>query len=326
MPQVQAVIAGRLTIGEDIEGRIKSPLETDEQINDYAESVKANVVKADRTNCAVCMDGRCAYCTAADLRQDGSLPETKVTPEVLPEMAGGLYDMATTSALLAGWSGFGPEVDSYEKAYKVVSVFLDGEGFEDGGHTTNLSYLSEDNTECGAWMKKQKAMAKGAAAYQLSSASGIPSPLDGAVNGLNGYADPSEIMSNPSYKAVRANQARLVESGFFGTFDPVAHLRDLMSRKPKNVELLISDPESPTHGHKEPALVVNEIEGYTIDRDAMGLPPFVDDRWLRRQVAHLMGTSAEEQERLLIAGDVVTADVSDELLAPGLPVIVLKAA
>lgn len=326
MPQVEVTFVGRLEIGKEGENRIKSPLETDEAVNEYVEDVKANVVKADSVKCAVCMDGRCAYCTAANIQPDGLLPAEKVEVRKLPKTGGGLYDMMTTSALLAGWSGFGSELDTYEKAYEVVAKVLDEAGYEDGGHTTNLSFNSDENMECGAWMKKHQGMEKGMIAYEESSKLGKANALDAAVNGFNGFPDPNDIMANDSYQTIRANQKKLVASGIFRDFDPIQHLRNLMAKNPNGVELLESDHNSPTHGHKEYVFVINEVEGTTIDRDAMENRPFVDDRWIRRATAKILAATSEEEERLLMAGDVVSVDVGDELVAPGLPVLLLTPA
>ncbi len=325
MVDVKVTIAGRLDLGKEGESQIKSPLETDEQINDYANEVKQNVVKAETSKCAVCMDGRCAKCTAADL-ENNELPQSNVEVKILPKMAGGLYDMMTTSALLANWSGFGPEVDTYDKAYDIVAKFLDGEGYEDGGHSTDLSFQSDETTECAAWMKKKAAMEKGVKAYEQSSINGIANPLDGAVNGLNGFENPDDIMGDSDYKAIRTRQAELVAENLFATFDPIRHLRELINKNAKGVELLESDAASPTHGHEELALVVTEEDESTVNRDAMDRRPLVDDRWLRRRVAKLMSATPEEARRILMAGDVVTADVGDEILAPGFPVIIITAA
>ncbi len=322
MPQVDVVVAGFLEIGHDGEHFIESSLKTEEAVEEYGHKVEQKVVRLSEENakCAVCMDGRGCHCLASDL-VDGQLPESPDKAPVRAEMAGGLYDMATSMALLANWSGLG-EVSTYADARKIVGDFLAAEGYEDGAHSSDVSYDSEETTECGAWMKKLKAMEKGASDDRSTS-------IDAAVGAYQGLGVDT-ITSDPRYSKIRQNQHSRVESGIFRTFDPITTRNEMIEEKPMSLELLRSDPNHPTHNHKEPALVINEVEDTSVDRDAIyaedQAAPFVDDRWLRREIASVMGATEDEADLLLLAGDVVTVDVSDELVAPGMPVIVLKAA
>lgn len=328
MPQAELVVAGRLPIGKDGEHQISSPLETDEAVHEYAENVKGYHVKvgAAERKCAVCIDGRGCRCTAADVAADGTMPEYKQAP-IRPKMAGGLRDMATMMALLGKWHALG-EATTYQEAYDIVGQFLADNGYSDAAHTSDVSFESSETTECGAWMKKTVAMQNGAAMWEALTGSSQAGALDSAVAAMNG-TEADAFMTRRNYQLVRERQAELVASGIFGTFDPVKQ-RDALRRSiPEALEVLYSDPNHPTHKHEEPLFLINEVEGTTIDRDAMyqhyGAAPFVDDRWLRRELAGVMsGGSQEEYERLLLAGDVTTVDISHELIGRDFPVGVLR--
>lgn len=346
MPQLETIVAGRLDIGKEGPHQISSPLETNEQIAEYAERVGENIVSAEEPNCGVCMDGRGCRCLASDVTLspetgESVLPDFK-KPPVRMKLVGGTYDLATTTALLAGWSGLRDDTETYDDAWQQVSAFLKKEGIEDAIHTSDLSFDNPENTECGGFMKKELGMQKGAMVSFHSLESGEPSALDTAIAAYNGV-DAAQLVQDSSVigdesaeavrranRAIRERQKELVEKDVFGTFDPIAARDRMIEESPANVEYLYSDANHPTHNHKEPLLAVidSEDETLTVDRDAMyeqdGFSPFVDNRNFRRRIARLMSGTDEEALRLLIAGDITTVDVSDELVAPGMPVVVYR--
>lgn len=335
-PQIEVAIAGKLSIGHEGPHQIKSSL-LETQTEGYLESVEPYIVEVEGDNLkrAVCMDGRQARCLASDVMpvtgvvgNSVSMPEQQ-KPPVRPKMAGGLYDMAAMMAVLADWSGV-KSASNFNEAHGIVSDFLNKLGYKDAAHTSDQSFNSSETTECGAWMKKQKAMEKGARVSEeaLRHQTVTPTPLDEAVAGINGYDEARNLLSNQHYQNVRRTQRRLVNGGFFDRYDPIKRRNEMAANNASGLELLISDPTHLAHGHREPLFIVNMRAGTTVDRDALnerdGFAPFVDDRWMRQELAQRMAVSHEEEVRLLFAGDVVTVDVSDELLAPGMPVAVIR--
>ncbi len=333
--RAEIIQAGQLTIGAKGYDRIRSPFQNQEEVGLYVESIRPYIVEAEDAKSAVCMDGREALCLASDAMpvigvggNSLSLSEQS-TPPIRPKMAGGLYDMATMMALLAGWSGLPSDVQNYDQAHEIVGQFLADHDYKDAAHTSDHAFQSTKTTECGAWMKKRQSMAKGAEVSKESLRQHSVSPLDEAVAGLNDF-NPRNLVSNKHYQIVRRQQQKLAESDFFGSYDPIASRNRMAKDNADGLEFLKSDPSHLTHGHREPLFVVNMRIGTTIDRDALnkrdGFAPFVDDRWMRQEIANKMSSNPEEAARLLLAGDVVTVDVSDELLAPGMPVAVIQSA
>jgi hypothetical protein len=349
VPKVDLIVVGRLGIGKEGEHQIKSSLKTDEQIEEYAGRLGDKFVEVEEAEakCAVCMDGRGCHCLASDVRTEPNgelwLPDYK-KPPVRLKVIGGLFDMATMMAVLGGWSGLRAGTNNYNDAREQVVGFLTQLGYRDGAHTSDVSFVNPNNTECGGWMKKKVAMEKGAATWEKAFDGGTPSALDEAIAAYNGVSaeqlvqhghvieHPQADAARRNYQMVRHAQAELAEHGFFDAFNPVALRNQMRQEVPDRLELLYSDPNHPTHNHKEPALLVVDGDNprVTLDRDALyqadGAAPFVDNRNLRRQLSHIMGGSDEERLRLLIAGDVATVDPSDELVAPGMPVILANAA
>lgn len=325
--RVDAQFVGFLDIGSDDTGRIVSDITDQSEAETYLANIKQHVVKIEpqHQKSAVCIDGRGCRCTASQVAVDGTMPDY-IKPPVKAKMAGGLYDMATMMALLGEWSGLG-EFTSYEQARIIVGNFLADNGYEDGGHTSDIAFASDYTTECGAWMNKEKAMHNGAAAWNGADSS--PSLLDGTVATLWGE-NGEDFIQRRTYQLVRERQADLVKSGLFGTFDPVATRETMKKEAPEALEVLYSDAAHPSHNHKERMLVVVETEEHSVDRDEMyqkdGAAPFVDDRWFRRRIAGLMASTDTEAERLLIAGDVATVDVSDTLVGRHFPVGILQKA
>lgn len=327
MPEVELIIAGRLDIGSDGEHQIKSSLETDEQIAEYAHKVKNHLAMAEDTTSSVCIDGRGCRCLASEAIEP--MPEY-IKPPIRTKMEGGMVNAMTDSALLAKWSLFtAEELANYEKARAKVQLFLIEEGFEDAAHTADASLTSDKTTECGAWMKKSISMKAGSEIREKSFASNSPSALDLAVGAYNGLSS-DDILNDKIYNELTSNQGDLVNAGTFDKFDPIKTRDEMKSSYPDKLEVLYSDPEHPTHNHKEPMLVIIDSENadLTIDRDAMyeidGFAPFVDNRNKRRQLANFMGATEEEKQRILMAGDLATVDVGNQLFAPGMPVIVIK--
>jgi hypothetical protein len=275
------------------------------------------------------------------------MPDYK-KPPIRPEMAGGLFDMAAMMAFFGAWNGLKPGTTDYMSARSQVSRFLRDNGFKDGAHTADTCFDSTETTECGAWMKKKSGMITAVETIALSRSSGTDSiiPLDQAVAAYSGMS-PEQLVNgeksdtgpaedeavrrliHESYLAIRQRQSELVDSDAFAAFNPVAIRDELKKTSPESLEVLFSDLNHPTHNHKEPALVIIDVEDpeLTLDRDALyeidGFAPFVDNRNLRRRIAEVMAQTSEEATRLLIAGDVATVDVSNELVAPGMPVILI---
>jgi hypothetical protein len=346
---VSVAFAGRLEIGKDGSGRIASSLINKEDVDRYVKKIKDHLVIADETNCAVCMDGRGCHCLASDVSiENGTLKMPHYRqPPIRLEMAGGLFDMAAMMALLSEWSGLREGTTDFLDARSQVAAFLEAKGYKDGAHTADTCFDSSDTTECGAWMKKQSGMKNAVDQIKQSRSSNkrAVNALDQAVGAYNGLSasqlvagfdlDELSVMSKPqekvheAYLAIRQNQSTLVECGAFDSFDPVALRDEFKDRSPKELEVLFSDNGHPTHNHKEPALVIIDTQAtyLTLDRDALyqadGFAPFVDNRNFRRHLSKIMAKTDDEAIRLLIAGDVATVDVSNELVAPGMPVILV---
>lgn len=326
MPKAELVIVGRAPVGHEGEHQIKSKVETDEQVRELFESSIDNMVEVTNKKCAVCIDGRCAACTGADLQlveDDARIVPLEIKkPEVLAHVPGGMFHFATMMAI-AGNAALVQGAETYNEAKAVVAAHLTELGYEDAIHTSVLSFESETGTECGAIDKIEPALEDAIADEKASDEDGVVRPVGATVATLYGKAEVADEFCNSGlYREVTRTMTDKLARNLFEGYSPTANRDGLLQSNPHRVELLESDKDHPTHLHEEQGILINEKEGYTIDRDQNGGRLFVYDRWMTKQLAADLAGTPNEQERLLMAGDYVTVVVANKLVAPGMPVAV----
>ncbi len=334
MPQtVEVTLAGRLTIGTEAPDRIHSPL-SDEQLVEAAETIQQSAAKIEQKNCAVCVDGRCAMCTAADVATEASVleatdPTEFKKPPVTYQLPGGLFFAATAAAVEAEWSGLRPDTANFADAFMQVSDFLKSLGYEDGGHTSQFAYDSDSKTSCGADDGAVPAREVVVAAELADEAK--RRAIDATVAAMNGKT--YEQMSADEIKMqdeMRARTMALLDARFYDGYSSVEHREAVRKEYPANQQVLVEQHDA-THGHAEAALVLVADLELTPDRDVLaqkGMQAFIHSKAFADQIADIMGRGSErEAQKLRFAFDrglVVIAD--GKLIAPGMPVFVFKKA
>lgn len=253
---------------------------TQEQVETFVEEVEhyLKAVAEDAPGC--CIDGRsCANCL------DGS--KTQVRPSV----AGGPLVTAYVAARMTGWL---PKDVSVEEGLGIVADYLNANGILTGGHVDQAAVANNfvdsksglPKTGCGAL---DQAPAIGERTHENREEI---LPISSMLLG----EDQSVLRSYVSKEDLR--------SGLSG-WNPTHALNILTADNKKDmVEVLRSDA-TPTHGHIESLVVFNEIEGTSLDRDALvserNIQAFCVDMWYLKKIAKAMATgpnAVEQQEQL----------------------------
>lgn len=314
---IERAYLGQLEIGV---GQIASRLNGQAEIDGAFERGQAKMVAVDNENTACCIDGRCAICLIADVIEAETINFMEAQFDKVPVVAkvpGGAYHHATMMAIGAGWAPIA-HTKNFDEAQAIVGGFLGQNGIYDTRHSSIRSFNNPDATECGA-VDKDTDMARAAAEEsQLLDATGDKGAINRTMDALVG----DDAQDKAVYESVRREHARVATPAYFAESSAA---RDRDNLDGSHVELLESD-ESPTHMHVEQAIVVNNIAGMTIDRDANNGELFWYDKWFNDKLATLMGGSDLEVTRLALAGDYHTITVAHQLVAPGMPTALFKAA
>lgn len=321
--QSKVLILGRISLGTEGPHQIESTT-PDSELPALFEEARQRLVKVEDQNAACCIDGRCAVCAAASIDSylaNRSSLETESTIErvpIRPHVPGGTYHFATLMAIAANIPLIA-EVKTFDEAKAKVGAFLKDNGIDDAAHSTVAKIKDANFTGCGAQDEIVPGMEDANTESHAYDQNGDIGPIAETMAPLYGYTSARDFMAeNDLYPEIRHNVVQALVSNKFAGYSP-AHERDaLVARQPENMELF----DSP---HTEQGIAIVEMEGVTIDRDANQGKLFIYDRWFANKLAYIMAGTPLGQRRLLMAGDYITLLVTNQLVAPGQPVAILKA-
>lgn len=326
VPEAEVIIAGRLTIGQDSPGRVKSEIQNDAEIQEWAEAIKESLVPVSRENTAACGDGRPIVATAEQLAREASSNtevEHEHSAETLYQLFGGIGSAFSHAAVLANWSGFKERPNTFSIAKRNAVNYLEGVGEEDSAHTSTEKFNSPETTDCG---------------FEMGFAGALTSTLDGdlapvmdtwaALNGLEKPDDFNQEDKELIKEILDEATDRVTDPAFYASYDAVAN-RDEMKKKynGRNLSVLKAEHDD-THGHHEGMLVVVKPRGLTVDQKRMaelGKQVFVYHQGKAEAVAHRSGGSAREQRKLKLAFDFSSIVIAHgKLFAKNMPVAVVQ--
>jgi hypothetical protein len=290
--QIQVKKQAELLFARGAVGR-RYPLEDAEAETAFARGLASNTRELTRRNTADCGDER-RLLRLADGTDDPGLLRARV----VPQMFGGL-GLATAKAAVAADAAIVRDAKSMWQAYEKVSTVLEQMGEEDAGHEN-----------CGASESVETSVAN-----EIDPAALVP-----AILMMTQPKDGSESLIRHN----TVHKRRLLANGFYSAWDPRKHLDYLTARFPSNVSYIETDPDDALGGHNGSGL-------YLIDEENVGFAKnaFIDDtgRWAfcltlpkMRQIAHMIGGSEEERERILLGFLDDSLHVGGGIVAEGMPV------
>lgn len=242
--------------------------EVEDYLREVAEDAPSSCI--DGRKCVACMDGSCS--------------------EPRPGVAGGGLISAYAAAELVGW--FADDATDSSERLRLVYDFLASQGVAIGAHCDQGAIEAEFKGKTGC----------------------------GANDNL-----PKILHMLHENKAVVDQFTRVVLEKDYATENTIYVPQDVLDERHKgwkpetmidevgtkagehSIEILESD-HTPTHGHHELAVVFNNVENTTVDRDALydatGKQVFDVDVWYLRKLAKAMATGpdAENQEKQLLHG------------------------
>lgn len=242
-------------------------------------------VAKDAPSC--CIDGRdCVTC----------MDDEPTEPR--PGIAGGALVTAYAAAELVGW--FAPDAGSSTDRLQTVQDHLDAviddqtgkPTIVTGGHCDQSAVATafEEKTGCGAGDRLPEILIQ-----RHENSKAINSFVELVLDERFDSSD-TEVVDQETLAARHADWTPKDFIEVIGGTENGKH----------KVEILTSDPQSETHGHAELAVVFNDVENTTVDRDRLvretGKQVFDVDLWYLRKLAKVMavGPNAETQERQLL--------------------------
>lgn len=326
VPDAEVIIAGRLTIGQDAPGRVKSEIQTEDQLREWAEALQNSLAPVSRENTASCGDGRPAVCTAEQLADEAasdSATDTVAETETLYQLFGGIGSAFSHAAVLANWSGFGERPKTFDIAKRTSVNYLAGIGEEDYAHTSTEKFNSPDNTDCGFEMGFSSALA--------NTLGGDVKPVMETMAALNGVDLPDNFGDEDKeliQEILDEATERVTDPAFYEAYDPVAN-RDALKKKYDGRNLVVLKAEhDETHGHHEGMLVVVKPRGLTVNQKRMadaGKQVFTYHQGKAEAVSRRAGGSAREQRKLKLAFDFSSVVIAHgKLFAKNMPVAVVQ--
>ena len=291
--QVQVRKMAEISFGRGMVGR-RYPLEDAQAEADFAAGLARHTREITKPNTADCPEDRKILRLA-----DGTADPGLLRARIVPQLFGG-QGLAATKAVTAAGAAIVRDAKTMWQAYEKVSTTLAEMGEEDGGHN-----------DCGASKSVESSVAQRIDPAELVPAIFLfTAPKDGSE---------SLIRRNTVHKR------ELLMSGFYGDWDPKKHEDYLASRFPGNFSYLdIDHDDKETAGHNASGLYVITEENAGFAKNA-----FIEDtgRWSfgltppkMRQIAHMLGGSAEERERILLAFIDDSLHVSSGIVTEGFPV------
>ncbi|MGZ6004662.1 MAG: hypothetical protein ACXWLH_00765 [Candidatus Saccharimonadales bacterium] len=292
VPETTAVLKGRLAIGVNAEGRIKSSLETEQQMAQFGALLAEHKRPITHPYTADCMDDRTTLRLA-----DGTNDVLTLRNRITYQLPGGL-GLAVTKAGVAANAPIIRDAKTFKDAYEIFSNLLTRLGYEDGGHAG-----------CGASKFVEDSVAN-------TVERGILLPTIKAVRAVNEHQ--TEI-----FDRIQRNKARRLESGFYSGWDPGWHEDYLSQKFPQNFSYL-QTADDPAHGHRANGIYFIEENGMGFAKNAFhahtGQMAFgVTTNILTELVRKLSPADKLGQETLLLAFPDDVVNVSDKLVALDMP-------
>lgn len=280
-----------LAIGKEGADRIYSAL-TEEQKPEYSQQLGQHIVdEVTNPMTVVCMEDRPDVDFA-----DGTTDPAALRERAYFQWPGGLY-LATTKAAVAANAAYLRDATSFKDAYLLTAQVLGAMGYEDGGHAG-----------CGASGKVK-------ASVEVPVARELALPTIGAIIEVN--QSRTDLFDKNA-----ANKQRKLEDGFFDGWTQAWHEEYLEKNVPHNYSHIKTEADA-VHGHKAKSLLVVTEKGKAFAKNAFyqdtndmsfGVtPPAVIE------IAHKLGGTPEEREALVVGFMTDLLDVSDKLIAPGMP-------
>lgn len=241
-----------------------------------AEAVESHMVGVDPNVPSCCIDGR--HCVHT---MHGTATEPRAS------VAGGALTTAFAGAELAGW--FGDDTSNTQQRLGRVNRLLRAAGIKPGTHVDEAGVANEfvdpvtglPATGCGAADKFPIIM------QTVHEQAGTVHELTAAILG-------------DGYQAEALQLAPTVNTERFADWRPTDIVDACGNDTENNVEILESD-DTPTHGHREIAVVVNYRENTTLDRDVFvddtGEQVFVVDMWYIDKLAKTLATGPKADEQ-----------------------------
>lgn len=290
-----ATQVARLEIGKDQEGRIKSQLDSQEQIDHFAEILTEHKQPVTISNTADCMDDRPTISLA-----DGTTDQGQLAERVTYQLPGGL-GLAIAKAAVAANAAFVRDAHDFKSAYILTSDLLKSLDYEDGGHE-----------KCGASANVENSIAS-------TVAEPILIPTVGAVVRL----DDSNL---DLFAKIQRNKHQKLEQGFYGSWDSGWHEDFLSQRYPQNFSKLKTASDV-VHGHYAQGAFIIEESGMGFAKNAfyndtseMAFGITSPNSKFIIELVNILSGIPEERVALLLALPDDLVNVSDKLLAPGMPV------
>jgi hypothetical protein len=282
----------RLSIAHGKVG-LHNPLATDGERQAWAARQAEHLRPLTKPHTADCGDERLTISLAI-----GTNNRDLLRVRVVPQLFGGL-GLAATKAVVAADAAIIRDTKNIWDAYLKVSGLLrtlkapDGELWQDGGHDG-----------CGAGAAVESSVAEEIEPSFVLAATGLFVPDNGTNAGL--------LAKN------QANMQARLDAGFYGGWEPQNHKDYLISVASQNYSYLLVDPQDhETHGHKGNGLLVvtEEDLGYQKTGEALAVT-----QPTMRTLAHQLGGSSEEIQRIFLGFAEDTVRVGAGLLAPDFPV------
>ena len=271
-----------------------------------------NYVKAvSPTAAGDCLDGRTVLGT---LDSDGYV-------ELRPCVAGGPAVTGGAAAEIIGWFGDTGD-DSATRQLRIMDILDDGEENGSvivGGHCDDGAVASDfegGKTGCGAADRKPTNVGHlGDEPLEFIDINGnahtetteeVAARLDFICGGLQALL--GEGFDPKTFDKITNGAGNLIRSGAYEGWTGKSVVDGLVTKGKDRVTVLENDHRG-QHGHREWAVVVNMVEGTTVDQnaynEATGLQIFNVDSWYIQRIANRLATgpNAEQQAKeLFVAG------------------------
>lgn len=273
---VNVAVVGKIGVGH---GKINGGDLDAAHSDELADAAREHIVEVEADTPGCCIDGRTCMHTMSG---------AETTPRAA--VAGGPLVTAYAGAELVGWFGNDDNGTATNRLGRVNTV-LQSNGVKPGGHVDQSAVESSfadrtsglPKTGCGANDRFVEIMAL------IQNQPELIRSITQTLLGEEYDASAMGFLPESAFVPVIAD------------WDPRTVVEALGAETEDNVEILQSDPGSPTHGHHEALLVANYRENTTMDRDAFteatGEQAFKLDMWYLDKIAKVLagGPHADTQ-------------------------------
>jgi hypothetical protein len=294
MPLQTVDFVARLAIGENDPSRVKSNLETEEQLHDFARSLAESLGSFTNRYTADCMEDR------RNIAVGSVTDQGLIEARVVPQLPGGL-GLAAAKAASAANAAVVREAKNLEQAYVMVMDVLGRLGYSDGGHR-----------KCGAGTFARESV-------EQPVATEILLPTTSAVFAIN--KDNEHL-----FHEIQANKQRKLDAGYYASWNLEWYENRLQETAPENL-IEIETKDTPTHGHEANGVILLDNIGFKKNQfiRSTGAMAFAATRSQMAELAGILGGTDEEQARLRIAFADDLINVSDKIVAKDMPVFAAAA-